>query len=289
MIKVGIIGAENSHAKSFSVALNMPDSEGNYRYDDIRVVKAYGEGDSASVLAEAANIPAVTDSPDDFDDCDTIMITTRRGSLHYKQIIKYIEKGMNVFVDKPYTVDVEEVKAMVEAAKKSGSLVCGGSACKYAPDVVELAQTVKQLRADGQLKTASMNFNIFMNIEYDGFFFYAAHLIEMAFTIFGKDMVSLQANRLGNTVIVNVVYEDIQVSLHFTEGVFQSACTLYAKSGIVHKQFDISTIFDEELKVFVDMLHTGKAPFAPGEMIAPVEVADAIYRSYTTGEVVRFQ
>lgn len=288
MIKVGIIGAENSHAKSFSVALNMPDAEGNFRYEDIRVVKAYGEGDSASVLAEAANIPAITQSPDDFDDCDTIMITTRRGSLHYKQIIKYIEKGMNVFVDKPYTVDVEEVKAMVAAAKKSGSLICGGSACKYAPDVVELAQTVSQLRQEGKLKTASMNFNIFMDIEYDGFFFYAAHLIEMAFTIFGKDMVSLQANRLGNTVIVNVEYADIQVSLHFTEGVFQSAATLYTKGAIIHKQFDISTIFDEELKVFVDMLHTGVAPFAPEEMIDPVVVADAIYRSYTTGQKIVF-
>ena len=193
-----------------------------------------------------------------------------------------------VFVDKPYTVDVEEVKAMVEAAKKSGSLICGGSACKYAPDVVELAQTVSQLRQEGKLKTASMNFNIFMDIEYDGFFFYAAHLIEMAFTIFGKDMVSLQANRLGNTVIVNVEYADIQVSLHFTEGVFQSAATLYTKGAIIHKQFDISTIFDEELKVFVDMLHTGVAPFAPEEMIDPVVVADAIYRSYTTGQKIVF-
>ncbi len=288
MIKVGIIGAENSHATSFSTALNLPDAEGNFRYPDIKVVKAYGEGDSASVLAEKAGIPAITDSPEDLDDCDTVMITTRRGSLHYKQIIKYIQKGMNVFIDKPYTVSVDEVKALVEAANESGSLVCGGSACKYAPDVVAMAEKVQQLRKDGLLKTATVNFNIFMDIEYDGFFFYAAHLIEIAFTLFGRDMVSLQANRLGNTVIVNVVYSDIQVSLHFTEGVFESACTLYVKGGIIHQKFDISTIFDEELKVFVEMLRSGQRPFPAEDMIAPVVVADAIYRSYTTGQTVHF-
>ncbi len=286
MIKVGIIGAENSHAKAFSVALNMPDAEGNYRYDDIRVVKAYGEGDSARVLAEAANIPAIADSAEDFDDCDTVMVTTRRGSLHCRQILKYIQKGMNVFLDKPYTVSVDEIRKLVAAAKKSGSLICGGSACKYAPDVVELAGEVKRLRGEKLLKTATVNFNIFMDIEYDGFFFYAAHLIEIAFTLFGKDMLCLQANRLGNTVVVTAVYEDIQVSLHFTEGVFQSACTLYYKGGILHRQFDISTIFDEELKVFVDMLRTKRAPFPPEDLIPPVAVADAIYRSYTTGEAV---
>lgn len=289
MIKVGIIGAENSHATSFAKALNLPDADGKFRYDDIKVVKAYGVDDSAKVLAENTNIPAIAASPEDFDDCDTIMITTRWGSRHFDQIIKYIRRGMNVFIDKPYTVDVDEVKQLVAEAKKSGSLVCGGSACKYAPDVVKLAEKVKELRANKTLKTATVNFNVFMDIEYDGFFFYAAHLIEIAFALFGTDMVSLHANKLGNTVIVNVVYEDIQVSLHFTEGVFQSACTLYDKGGIIHQQFDISTIFDEELKVFVEMLRTEKQPFPLEDMIHPVVVADAVYRSYTTGETVNFK
>ncbi len=284
MIKVGIIGAENSHATSFATALNLPDAEGKHRYEDIQVVKTYGVDDSASVLAEKANIPQIAESPDDFDDCDTVMITTRWGSRHFEQIIKYIRQGMNVFIDKPYTVSVDEAKQLVEEAKKSGSLICGGSACKYAPDVVAMAEKIKELREKGQLTTASVNFNVFMNIEYDGFFFYAAHLIEIAFTLFGQDMVSLQANRVGNTVIVNVVYKDIQVSLHFTEGVFQSACTLYTKGGIVHQQFDISTIFDEELKVFVQMLRTNQQPFPLEDIVPPVAVADAIYRSYTTGE-----
>ena len=286
MIKVGIIGAENTHSTSFATALNVPDEAGNYRYDDIRVVKAYGVDDSASILAEKANIPQVVDSPDDFDDCDTIMITTRWGSRHYDQIIKYIRNGMNVFIDKPYTVSVDEVKQLVEEAKKSGSWICGGSACKYAPDVVAMAEKIKELREKGHLTTASVNFNILMNIEYDGFFFYAPHLIEMAFALFGSDIISLQANRVGNTVIVIAQYEDIQVSLHFTEAVYQTVCTLYTKGGIIHQQFDISTIFDEELKVFVEMLRTNEQPFPLESIIDPVVVADAIYRSYTTGEKI---
>lgn len=289
MIKVGIIGAENSHATSFAKALNLPDADGNFRYDDIKVVKAFGVDDSAQKLAEVANVPVVADSPDDFDDCDTIMITTRWGSRHYDQIIKYIRKGMNVFIDKPYTVDVDQVKQIVETAKQSGSLICGGSACKYAPDIVKLAETIKELREKKTLMTASVNFNVFLDIEYDGFFFYASHLIEIAFTLFGKDFTSLRANRQGNSVIVNVVYEDIQISLHFTEDVYEGSCSLYTKDGVIHQQFDISTIFDEELSVFVEMLRTEKQPFPIESIIDPVVVADAIYRSYTTGETIYFK
>ncbi len=286
MINIGIIGAENSHAKAFSKALNLPDGEGRLRYPDMQVIRVWGPEDSAQILAKEANIPVIAESPADFDDCDAIMITTRSGSEHYEQIIKYIRKGVPVFIDKPYTVSVEEARLLAQEANRSGSLICGGSACKYAPDVLALAEQIKQLRQEGKLKTASVNFNVWLKEEYDGFFFYAHHLIEIAFTLFGRELVSLRASRLGDTVTVNAVYPDMQVTLHFTQGVGDSTCTLYASSGVIFRQFDISTIFDEELKVFVEMLRTKQRPFPAEDIIAPVTVAEAIYRSYTKEETV---
>ena len=281
-MKIGIIGAENSHAESFSKALNLADKNGLFRYDNMRVVKVFGEGDSAKILAEKVGARAVY-SLADFDDCDSIMITSRRGSVHYKQALRFIEKGIPLFIDKPITVSIDEAKSLIESARRNNSLICGGSACKYAPDVLKLAEVVSGLRREKKLISASLNFNIFMNIEYDGFYFYAAHLIEIADTIFGKGLQSVLAKKINNAVVVVADYEDVAVSMHYTEGVFESSCTLYAKSGIVFQKQDISTIFDEELKIYADMLHQKKQPVSSEDLIYPVKVAEAIRQSYTSG------
>ena len=42
MIRIGIIGSDNSHAEIFSKMLNIPDENGEYAYPDARVVAIYG-------------------------------------------------------------------------------------------------------------------------------------------------------------------------------------------------------------------------------------------------------
>lgn len=284
-MKIGIIGTENSHAESFSKALNLPDENGNFRYKDMRVVKMYGEGKSAGILAEKVGAQAVFDLSD-FDDCDSVMITSRRGSVHFKQAKRFIERGIPLFIDKPIAVSIEEAKELVRLAKKHKALICGGSACKYAPDVLRMAETVRDLRKEKKLISASVNFNIFVNIEYDGFYFYAAHLIEIVATIFGNTMRSVLAKRINDAVVVIADYGDVAVSMHYTEGVFESSCTLYAKNGIVFQKFDVSTIFDEELKIYADMLHKKMQPLSLEELIYPVRVAEAVHQAYTTGNEV---
>ena len=108
-------------------------------------------------------------------------------------------------------------------------------------------------------------------------------MIEIADTIFGKGLQSVLAKKINNAVVVVADYEDVAVSMHYTEGVFESSCTLYAKSGIVFHKLDISTIFDEELKIYADMLHQKKQPVSSEDLIYPVKVAEAIRQSYTSG------
>ena len=45
MIRIGILGSDNSHALAFSKLCNIPDENGIYAYEDVRVTAIYGKDD----------------------------------------------------------------------------------------------------------------------------------------------------------------------------------------------------------------------------------------------------
>jgi predicted dehydrogenase len=286
MYKIGIIGSENSHCMSFAKALNLPDACGAYRYPDVRVVKIMGDAESAEKTRAEANVPEIAQKIEEFFDCDAVMVTARRGSQHLALSLPFLQKGIPTFIDKPFTVSEAEAETLLAAAQKSGALVCGGSACKFAPKVLELKERVAVLRREKRLAAATLSFNLFIDIEYDGFFFYASHLIEMCTAIFGDGIESVVAERNGASVAVLARYADVVVTLLYTGGVFESAAVLYTKQGIVFENIDVSSIFDEELKVFVNMLKTKTQPAPLRSYLLPVVLMNAVHSAYSTGKPV---
>ena len=62
---------------------------------------------------------------EDDDDVSLVMITTRH-NLHAGMVIKALNKGKHVFVEKPLALNVEELSEIDEAYQKSdGSLMIG--------------------------------------------------------------------------------------------------------------------------------------------------------------------
>lgn len=129
MLKIGIIGTENSHAMAFSKIINLPDPvTGTLAYPDARVVGVYGPDlDSAHMVAEKAKVDFIADSPSDFfGKIDAMIITCRRGSVHSQYARPFIKAGMPVFLDKPITADYAQAQELIALAKEKNSLLCGG-------------------------------------------------------------------------------------------------------------------------------------------------------------------
>lgn len=113
-------------------------------------------GVNGTALANKHNI---LQSTTDYDlvlndkDVDLIMITTRH-NLHAEMVIKALDKGKHVFVEKPLALNNQELEAIEESYKKNnGSLMIGFNR-RFSPHI----QKIKSLVGDAPMNiVATMN------------------------------------------------------------------------------------------------------------------------------------
>lgn len=138
--KVGIIGTENSHANAFCKAFNVVKEDGTTAYPDFHVNLVYGDYPEASQkTVDKFKADAIANNVEQMvEECDCAMITCRDGKFHAKYAKPFIEAGKPLFIDKPFTCDVNEAVELVRLAKEKGVTLCGGSSMKYNPCVLGL-------------------------------------------------------------------------------------------------------------------------------------------------------
>lgn len=288
MVRIGIIGTENSHAMAFAKYFNLPDAAtGKMHYDDMRVVAVMGDPDSTAAIVKETGAAFVAEKAEDFfGRVDAVMITSRKGSVHSQFAMPFVEKGMPLFIDKPLTSDLAQARELMEQIEAHGCKVMGGSGCKYVPAIQEIRDKVSALRASGEFMSAAMNFRVMLESVYDGIYFYASHLVEMGLAAFGHDAKALQAVRTGNSLIVTVQYEKDAVSLHFNALCRTYCCTVFGANQNDHFDIDISAAYGLEASYFADMLLGKRDPLPSEVLLKPVQMIDAIERSLATGGMV---
>jgi len=292
MIRVGIIGTENSHAMAFAKILNLPDPvTGKRPYEDVKIVGVYGaQRETAEAVKKEGAVDFIADSPEDFfGKVDAMMVTSRKGSLHYDFAMPFIRAGLPVFIDKPVTADWNQAVLLANEAKKQGVPLAGGSGCKYAWDVQLLKNKRMELEAEGKLLSGAVNFSADRDCEYDGFYFYAPHLTEIGVTVFGKDIRSVQAFESEGGIVAVLEYDRFHATLHYTKNSSVSTCVLFGKNDNYCRELDISLIYRHEVDRLVNMLRTGEMPVGYGELIQHVSVIHAVLESLKTGKQVKVE
>lgn len=290
MLRIGIVGSESSHAMQFAKYFNLPDPvTGAVRYEDIRVTAIMGDPDSAAQTAAQAQIPQIAESLQELSEMvDAVMITSRRGSEHMAHVKPFLERGMPLFVDKPFTSNPQEATAMAKAIEAAGCPVLGGSGCKYCGSILKIKNEVARLTAENKLLTAMLHFPIMLDSPYDGFWFYASHLVEMCLEIFGTDIHAVQAMRTVKCLTANIRYPDFVVSLHFVTEVWETTCVLVTDEGAKVISIVTTDSLSEEAMRFAQLLYGGCKGMTAEELVCPVVLIDAILRAATTGRTIFF-
>lgn len=85
MLKIGILGSDNSHALHFSQAVNI-EKDGQYLFPDARVTHIYGHDVQITKdVAEEGKIDnIVSDYKDMIGKVDAVMVVFRDGKYHYQ-------------------------------------------------------------------------------------------------------------------------------------------------------------------------------------------------------------
>lgn len=282
--RIGIIGSENSHARAFAkVFAGEPD------FQDMKVVAVCGnEGrDKSEQVQEFFPEAVITDRPEEMLGLvDAVMITSRDGKLHYPYAKPFLEAGIPMFMDKPFTVDPSEAVAMVALAKEKGVSLCGGSSLKCCPDIVNMAKTRRALGEN--LISGYLSAPLQPDSPYSGFYFYASHLVEMCLAVFGWEPEAVTARNRDGQVTAIFHYANFDAVCAYTPGCGRYFVQLTGKKDVLEaKEIDLAPAYRLEAEEFVEMVRSGRMPYGYEQLMEPVFCMNAIEKSYQTGETVR--
>lgn len=288
MIKIAILGSENSHAWHFASVLAPID--GNKKYPDIELIGVYGEPGEPGVaegnesISKMSTCKVFADDKDAFlDEADAVMVTARDGAKHFKYAEEYIKKGIPVWIDKPITRSVKEVLELISLAKEHGAVLSGGSSLEFSTSVQKFAEFAKE-KGD-EILGAHMTAPVNMNNPYGDFWFYTQHLVAMITTVFGTDIKSVRAVSTGKGVHAIYAYDGFTVSAFFGAGY---SITLYTGDfSSVSESFDLpEDFYMPELDAFYNVIKSGKPDKSKKDYIAPIYILEATVKAFETDKEI---
>ncbi len=285
MLRIGIIGSDNSHALAFSKLSNLPGPDGALRFPEVRVTALWGqEPERTAQVAAEGNVERIYDSPEEMlGAVDAVMVVLRHGDLHRRYALPFIEAGMPVWVDKPFAIRPGDAVEMVRAARKSGSLLSGGSTCKYCPDVLAVRDEYEALRRESRVISAGFNFPGELDSPWGGIWFYGGHAVEMLTTMFGSDVRSIRADVHQGNLIALFRYEEMTVVVNFA-GVGEFYATLYSPLRVAVRKLDISEVYFHGFSRFVSELRGEAGPPSHADLLRPVALLDTLAAAIESGE-----
>lgn len=279
MIRIGLIGSDGGIKSGHSRLMLQVLSEGIFNAE---VTHIYGDNKyERDELAKGYNIKNRAENVCDMlGKVDAVMVMQRNGALHLNSAMPFLEKGYPVFVDKPLACSVSDAEKMVNAAKKSGALLFGGSSLKYDANVRKLKSQVEALKMSGEkLLSGYISYPMYANESYGGIHFYSHHLIEEMMTVFGNEVRSVYAKAYGVQAAAIADYGSFPVYMNFTvegEGLYVSAN--FDKTSIMHKQVNES-LSKLQLEKFLQGVINKKAEENPEYFLDAVKISAAIERA----------
>ena len=284
-MNIGIIGAENSHCAGVAKTLNL-----DKLVPGFQVTHVWGETrEFAEKAAEKGGIPNIVDNQTDMlGKIDGLMIDHRDGKYHLAAARPFVEAGVPVFVDKPFSTDLDEGIELARFAKSKGVAVTTFSTITLQKTMQDFLAAAKQV---GEIRTLVMAGPCDVDDKYGGVFFYAIHQVEPICHLLpsrprqvmtarhGADGVATITFESGAAAVINC-HKDWWVPAYFS-------ATAYGSENVHHAALQgDDNPYLAGIHCWAEMFTTGKEPRTPREYLTPIAILQAMRESFATGKTV---
>jgi len=284
-IKLGIIGINdgNGHPFSFSAIINGYDREGmkdsgwdviynylirrhasEFGFDGVRVTHAWTQDpEQTEKLARASNIPnTVVDVDDMLDEVDGVIIARDDYETHYPLAKTFLEEGKFVFIDKPLSLDITELRFFRNYLESGQLMSCAGA--RYARELDEIRAGVSSF---GDIK-------LIRGTVVNGMEKYGVHMLDGIFGVTGFKVKRVSCVQAKHT---SMMIKNKDSSLIYIDALGESSKTLQFDFWSDKKRFhaetnDNFTMFRRLLADFIEMMRTKKPAIDPELVISSMKV-----------------
>ncbi len=274
-IRIGIIGAENSHTIGFGKMFNT-----DKKFPGVEVHYVWGETDEfARRAAEKGNIPNIVKDPKEMlGKIDALIVDHRHAKYHLEAATPFIKEGIPTFIDKPFCYRVDEGKEFLAMARKYRTPVTSYSSIAHSNGTYDIK---KQVESMGKINHVVRYGPVEVDSKYGGIFFYGVHLLQPLMKIFGEDIERVRVTRNGQKGTASLIFK----SGLFTTLVFKNVSGgwetfVETEDGLVElksrkEEPDPGLNYVD----LVEMFRTGKEPRSHESILKCVAVLEALEKS----------
>jgi len=284
-IKLGIIGINegNGHPFSFSAIINGFDDEGmknsgwdviydylkirdasEFGFDNVQVTHVWTQDpEQTKKIAKASKIPnIVIDVNDMLDEVDGVLIARDDYETHYPLAKTFLEKGKFVFIDKPLSLETEELRFFRKYLEDGKLMSCAGA--RYARELDEIRGNIDSF---GDMKL--IRGTVINSMEK-----YGIHMLDGIFGVAGFQVKSVSCFDAKHT---SMMIKNKDNSLIYIDALGESSKTLQFDFWSDEKRFHAETndnfsMFRRLLADFIKMIRTKKPTVDPELVINTMKV-----------------
>jgi predicted dehydrogenase len=284
MMRVGIIGAENSHTIAIAKILNVEEQVKGFT-----VACVWGETDElAKKAAEAGQIPEIVKKPKDMlGKVDAIVVDHRHAKYHLKAALPFVKEGIPAFIDKPFCYRSDEGREFLKEANKAGAPVTSFGVVPHQGSFLRFARKVDTL---APLRYGYTWGACDLRSKWGGVFFYGIHQVECVLQAFGYDVQAVRVTKSTNTSVGEVLYSS---GLTITMGLIKDGAPGFGigavgSKGSLHQPITMDkSQYLRGVKEFCKMFKTRERPLTDEQLLKPVQVLEALEQSVKSGELVK--
>lgn len=276
-IRIGIIGAENSHTITYGEIFNR-----DRKFPGCEVVGVWGETPAfAKTAAEKGHIPLIVKDPAEFKGrIDALIVDHRHAKYHLEAARPFVEAGIPTFIDKPFCYRVSEGQAFLAMARAKKTPVSSFSTVARGEVVNDLKAQIKALTGIQHVISCG---HCDVDSPYGGVFFYGIHQVQKLMEIFGENVVKVRVARKDADASATLVFASgLQATLVLAKGRPPFELAVVTDKGLQKLESKVTEDPLTPYREVVQLFREGKEPRSHESLLKEVAILEAMERSVTS-------